>query len=264
MLDVAARPWVARIVRLGYLAKGTIYSLIGILAVRVALGMDGGRLTDPSGVLRSILAQRFGRVMLAIIGVGIVGYAAYYIFEAAADLRRRGGGTRGWTDRALTIVKAVVYGAIGVQALQVVFFDRRPQDRTEQGAGTVMHLPMGKWLLIAIGIGVAIYGISQLKMVWRGGVDDDIDAARARREAPWLLPLGRFGIAARSVIIMLMGVTFARSGWRGRASDADGYREALRTIASFDAWLLAAIGAGLLAFGVYQLCHARYAKIAIG
>ena len=264
MLDRAVRPWVGRVVRLGYFAKGVIYSLIGLLAVRLALGLGGGRLTDPSGVLRTLLTQQFGRLMLATIGIGIVGYAAYYIFEAAVDLRRRGGGARGWTDRILTIIKAAVYGLIGVQALMVVFFDRRPTDRTEQGARTVMQLPLGEWLMIAIGIGVAFYGFTQLRMVWRGGVDDDIDAARVRREVPWLLSLGRFGTAARSVIIILMGATFARSGWRGRASDADGYREALRTIASFDPWLLAAIGAGLLAFGFYQLCHARYAKIAVG
>ena len=100
-------------------------------------------------------------------------------------------------------------------------------------------------------------------MVWRGGADDDIDVSRVRREARWILPLGRFGTAARSIIIMLIGVTIARSGWRGRAADADGYSEALRTIASFHPWLLSAIGAGLLCFGIYQLSHARYARIAI-
>lgn len=263
MLDRAVRPWVGRVVRLGYLAKGLIYTLIGVLALRVAFGMSGGRLTDPSGILRTLLSQRFGTVLLAVIGIGIVGYAAYYIFEAAADLRRRGGGARGWASRGLTMVKAAVYGLIGVQALLVVFFDRRPADRTEQGAGALMQLPLGHWLLVAIGIGVAMYGVSQLRMVWRGRVDEDIDAAQVRREAPWLLSLGRFGIAARSVIIVLMGLTFARSGWRGRASDADGYRDALQTVASFDAWLLAAIGAGLLCFGIYQICHARYARLAL-
>lgn len=263
ILDTAVRPWVARVVRLGYLAKGVIYSLIGVLALRLALGWSGGRLTDPSGVLRTLLSQPFGPIMLAVIGFGIVGYSAYYIVEAAAGWRHHGGGRRGWTDRGLTMIKAAVYGAIGVQALLVVFFDRLPTDHTEQGAGTVMRLPLGPWLLIAIGIGVVLYGISQFRMAWRGGVDEDIDVARVRREASWILPLGRFGIAARSVILVLMGATFARSGWRERASDADGYREALRTIASFEPWLLTAIGAGLLAFGLYQLCHARYARLAL-
>lgn len=258
------RPWVGRVVRLGYLAKGVIYSLIGVFALRAAFGLRGGRLTDPSGVLRTLLSQPFGRQMLAIIGIAIVGYAAYYIFEALADLKRRGGGVHGWTDRALTIVKAAVYGVIGIQALLVVFADRQPLDRTEQGAGAVMQLPFGRVLLLAIGIGVVVYGMTELKRAWRGSVDEDINMSRVRREAPWLLPLGRFGTAARSAILILMGATVARSGWRARASDADGYREALRTIASFDPWLLTAIGAGLLCFGLYQLCHARYARLAVG
>jgi hypothetical protein len=263
MLDTAVRPWVARIVRLGYLAKGLIYSLIGVLALRVALGMSGGRLTDPSGALRTVLSQPFGRVMLAIIGIGIVGYAIYYIVDAAADLRHKGDDTRGWASRGVTMIKASVYGLIGVQALQVVFFNRRPTDRTEESAGKVMQFPMGEWLLIAVGLGMATYGISQLIAAVRGGLDDGLNVSRIRREAPWVLSLGRFGIAARSVIIILVGTTLVRSGWRGRAADADGIREALRTIASFDPWLLTAIGAGLLSFGLYQLCKARYVKLAV-
>ena len=263
MIGASVQPWVARVVRLGYFAKGLIYSLIGVLALRVALGLSGGRLTDPSGVLRTLLGQPFGRIMLALIGVGIVGYAAYYIVEALADLRRRGGGVRGWLDRTLTMIKAAVYGGVGLQALNVVLFDRLPSDRTEQGARTVMQFPLGEWLLVAIGVGVAIYGLTQLRMVWRGGADDDLDVGRVKREAPFILPLGRFGTLARSIIIVLIGATLARSGWRGRAADADGYREALATIASFNPWLLAAIGAGLLCFGVYQLCHSRYAKLAV-
>ena len=42
---------------------------------------------DASGVLVTLLHQPFGTIMLALIGIGIVGYALYYIFEAVADLR---------------------------------------------------------------------------------------------------------------------------------------------------------------------------------
>lgn len=76
-------PWVLRVVRLGFLAKGLIYSLIGILAFRLAIGLRGGRLVDSSGVLRTLLGQPFGLIMLAIISIGILGYAAYYVCEAS-------------------------------------------------------------------------------------------------------------------------------------------------------------------------------------
>jgi hypothetical protein len=263
MSALAPRPLVSRVVRLGYLAKGLIYCLIGVLALRVGLGLRGGRITDPSGVLSSLLRQPFGLVMLTAIGVGILGYCAYYVYEAIADTRRRGGGVRGWTSRSLTIIKAAAYGTIGVQAIRIVFFDDRPRDGTEKGASLLLQVPLGKWLLAAIGIGVAIYGLTQLQMVWRGGADDDIDVPRVRREAAWLLPLGRFGTATRSLILLAMGLTLAWSGFYQRAAFADGYREVLATIASFNPWALAAIGAGLLCFGVYQLGHARYVRLSV-
>ena len=254
---------VSRVVRLGYIAKGLIYSLMGMLALRVGLGLRGGRITDPSGVLASLLRQPFGRIMLAAIGLGILGYSAYYVFEALADTRRRGGGISGWSARTLTIIKAAAYGTIGVQALRLTFFNDRPRDGTEQGARLLLQLPAGNWLLAAIGIGVAIYGITQLRMVWRGGADDDIDVGRVRREAAWLLPLGRFGTGARSVILLVMGLTLAWSGFFERAAFADGYREVLATIAAINPWALAAMGAGLLSFGLYQLGHARYVRLSV-
>ncbi len=257
-------PWVGRIVRLGFVAKGLIYALMGLLALRVAFGLRGGRLVDASGALRTLLRQPFGQVLLIVIGAGILGYAAYYIFEAVVDIRRKGGGIRGWTDRSLSIIKGGAYGTIGLEALRLVFISRGPSGDAEGTARAVMQFPLGDWFLILVGVGVAVYGISQLKMTWDGRFDDDVDVARARREVPWLLSFGRFGIGARSVIIVLMGVTLFLAGIEHRPSNADGYRESLITILSqpFGPWLLGAVGAGLFCFGVFQLFHVRYARIA--
>jgi hypothetical protein len=258
------RPWVGRIVRLGYFAKGLIYSLIGLLAFRVAFHLRGGRLVDPSGALLTLLRQPFGQILLTVIGVGILGYAAYYVFEAVTDTRRKGVGIRGCTDRSLTIIKAVAYGTFGWQALRLVFAGRRPSTTPEVAARAIMRFPFGDWFLILVGLGVAVYGLSQLKMTWDGRFDDDIDVPRARREVPWLLPFARFGIGARSIIIVLMGVTLFMAGMEHRPSAADGYRESLITILSqpFGPWLLGAVGAGLVCFGVFQFFHVRYARIA--
>jgi Domain of Unknown Function (DUF1206) len=248
-------------VRLGYLAKGVIYTSIGVLALRVAFGMRGGRLTDPSGILLQILRQPFGTALLTIIGIGIVGYSAYYLFEAIADLRHKGGGVRGWSNRSLTIIKSAAYGAIGVQALAIVFAGGRPSSDPEGPARAVMHFPLGWILLVLIGAGIAIYGVTQLKMAWHGRADEDIDVMRVRREAWWVLPLGRAGTGARGVILIMMGIGLALAGAREKPSHADGYRDVLLTLASADSWLLAAMGLGLLCFGLYQLCHARYARL---
>lgn len=262
-VNAAVQPWVLRLVRLGYVAKGVIYALMGVLAMRVAFGMSGGRLTDPSGVLLQIVHQPFGFALLTTLGIGIIAYSAYYVVEAIGDLRHKGNRWRGWLDRSLTIFKAAAYGAIGLQALALAFLGDRPNGSPEAQARMALQFPLGSVLLVLIGLGVAIYGVTELKLAWAGGVDEDIDAAWVRREARWVLTLGRVGTGARAVVLVLMGVALFRAGVRERPSDADGYREILAAIASINPWLLAAMGSGLLCFGLYQLCHARYAKLAL-
>lgn len=256
-------PWVSRVVRVGFLAKGLIYSLIGILALRMAFGLRGGRLVDSSGVLRTLLGQPFGLIMLAVISAGILGYAAYYVFEAAMDTRHRGGGLKGWTSRTLTVIKAVAYGTIGVEAVRLLLGDRSPAGGPEETASTVMLFPFGAWFLVLVGVGIAIYGVTQLKMTWDGRFDDDLDEARVRREAGWLLTIGRLGIGARSIILVSMGLTLAWAGIEQRPSNADGYRESLMTLffQPFGSWLLAAMGGGLFLFGVFQLAHFKYVRV---
>lgn len=257
-----AQPLLGRLVRLGYLAKGLIYSLIGMLALRVGIGMRGGRITDPTGVLMTLLRKPFGAALLALIAIGIISYSLYYIVEAIADLRHKGGGLRGWGGRSLTMIKAFAYGTIGVQALVLVVRNRGTSKSTEDTARTVLLFPLGDVLLALIGAGIVIYAISQLRSAWRGHVDDDMDMPRVRREAAWIVPVGRFGTVARSVILTLMGGTLVFAALHEHPTDVDTFSEALATIASFHPLLLATMGAGLICFGVYEGCRARYVTLA--
>jgi hypothetical protein len=68
------KPWVERLGRCGYVAIGIVYMLIGLLALQAALGV-GGDITDTHGALEHIIQAPFGRVLLAIIIGGLVGYS---------------------------------------------------------------------------------------------------------------------------------------------------------------------------------------------
>ncbi|HLG27874.1 MAG TPA: DUF1206 domain-containing protein, partial [Paenisporosarcina sp.] len=48
-----AKPWVRRFGRFGYMAKGVVYGMIGVLAALAAFG-PGGETTGTSGALQSI------------------------------------------------------------------------------------------------------------------------------------------------------------------------------------------------------------------
>ena len=57
-------PWVERLGRAGLVAKGVLYGVVGILALKVAFGADEEN-ADREGALRTIAAQPFGRGLLS-------------------------------------------------------------------------------------------------------------------------------------------------------------------------------------------------------
>jgi hypothetical protein len=250
-------------VRLGYAAKGLIYLLMGVLALRLAVGL-GGRITDASGVLRTFVQQPFGWMLLTVIAVGILAYAVWQVTEALLDTRHKGGGVRGWLDRSLTIIKGVTYGTIGIEAMQLVFARRAESQGADDYAREAMQVPLGSIFLVLVGIGIAWYGVSQIWMAWQSRFDDDIDQQRLRRDGlAWVLGVGRAGIGARGVILVVMGTALLRAAFDRSPSKASGMAESLWTLVSqpFGTWLLAATAAGLVCFGLFQLLHAKYAKL---
>lgn len=250
-------------VRLGYAAKGVIYLLMGALAFRLAAGA-GGRITDASGVLRTFVRQPFGSILLTAIGIGILAYAAWYIVEAVLDTRRKGSSARGWFHRGLTIIKAFVYGAIGWEALQLVFARRAGSQNADDYAREVMQVPFGSWFLALVGIGMAWYGLSQIRMAVQSRFDEDLDEPRLRGEGlSWVLGVGRAGVGARGVILGIMGLALLRAGFDRSPSKAAGMAESLWTLFAqpYGRWLLAATAAGLVCYGAFQLLHARYARL---
>jgi uncharacterized protein DUF1206 len=249
-------------VRLGYIAKGVVYLLIGALALRVAAGLHGGRLTDPGGALYVVLRRPYGHALLLAIAIGLLAYAAWQI--ASALLGRRRHGREGVMSRALTIVRASVYGLIGVQAMKLAIGLRGSHTGPEPLVRAALHWPFGAWLVLAAGLGSAWYGIVEIRDAVNGHLEPDLDASTLRRNAgEWALTVARAGIVARALVLVLLAVGVVRAGLLHRASAAGGMDASLVILNSMPQGtvLLGATAAGLLAYGVYQFLHARFATV---
>src|SRR5215212_5930987 len=108
-----ASPWLVAFGRVGYTAKGIVYALIGLLAVRVALGR-GGAMTDQQGALVQVARAPFGRVLLVALAIGIAGYALWRFLQAACDTERKGKDAAGLAAR-------LIYAGIGLFHAGLVF-----------------------------------------------------------------------------------------------------------------------------------------------
>ena len=84
---VNSRPfeWLARA---GFVARGLVYGIIGLLALKLAIG-SGGKATDQQGAMRTLAQQPFGKVLLLALAVGLAGYAMWRFTRAALGRARR-------------------------------------------------------------------------------------------------------------------------------------------------------------------------------
>lgn len=253
-----------RLARLGYASKAVVYLIIGLLAAAAALNM-GGRITDQSGALRVILRQPFGLAALIIVAVGLFGYAVWRILDALFDPDHHGTSLNGIAVRITNALKGIIYGTIGIEAVRLIRGLRGSRGRNaELWAARVMHWPLGDWILVATGIIVVGYGIAQIARAIRNQIGKRLDLSPlpppARRP---LVNIARFGVAARAVILVVLGSFLVRAGLQRDPSEVASPRESiLELVALFESRLvLALIGAGLIAYAVDQALHALCARI---
>jgi hypothetical protein len=250
--------------RLGYASKALIYGIVGGLAA-AAVGNRGGRVTDTSGALRVILSQPFGQAILIVLALGLCGYAAWRILDATMDPDRHGTDFGGLVVRIGNVIRGLIYGALGVEAFRLARGLRGSRgNEAELWTARVMDLPLGEWMVGTAGVIVAIYGISQLITALQLKMDKLIDLSvvpQVLREPA--VKISRFGVGARGVIIAVLGLFLVRAAIMNDPSEAQGSRESVLEIANAvqGRWLLAAIAAGLIAYGIDQALHARCRRI---
>jgi Domain of Unknown Function (DUF1206) len=257
---------VEALARAGFLAKGVLYVTIGVLAIRVAAGM-GGRITSSEGALVSLLRQPFGSTLLLIATVGLFGYAAWRVLQGVLDSDRLGLGFTGLALRASFLVRGAAHAALAWQALRLYRGLRLSHaDRDTRLVAGLFEWPLGDWVLVLIGVGVLAFTVYELYSAATGRLPRDIEIVRLRQHAgQWAVGVSRFGIAARALVLGVLGWFILRAGLARDASEVAGTAQAIRALAGmpppFGRWLLLAIAVGFVAYGFYQLIHARYLRI---
>jgi hypothetical protein len=246
--------------RVGLVARGVVYGVIGLLSLEVALGL-GGKTTGQAGAMETIAHQPLGSVLLIILAVGLAGYAVWQLAIAVARLS----GREGALDRVTAAIGAVGYGLLCFTAIKILVGSGASGDGSPKGeTGGVLSWPGGPALIGAIGlvlIGVGLY------QAYRGITREFLKESDTSEMSPpvrrGFVVLAAFGHVARAVIFLLIGVGLLKAAVDYSPRSAVGLDGALAKLAHTPAGpaLLGAVAAGLIGFGLYSIADARYHRM---
>ena len=250
--------WVARI---GLVAKGVSFGIVGALAIKLALG-DGGEATSREGALHALAQESFGKVVLILLAVGFAAYAAWRFVEAIAA---PGDEAKKWAKRGGSVGRGLIYAALAYSAVKILLGDGggdTQNERAHKTAAEILGWPAGTWLvalagaiLIGIGLWNAYRGVTtKFEKRWRAM------GAAARTWGRWI---GLAGHLARGVVFTLIGAFVIRAAIQYDPEEAIGLDGALQKLARADygPYLLGLTAAGLIAYGAYCLVDARYRDV---
>ncbi|MEV0898564.1 DUF1206 domain-containing protein [Actinoplanes sp. NPDC049802] len=248
----------------GFVGYGIIHLLFAWIALQVAFGVGSGQDSDQSGALQTIARQSYGKTLLIVIAVGLAAMAIWQAFEAAIGES----GPRDRTamaERVLSGVRAVLYGYLAWMAVKIVQGANASMgDSYQSKTSGLMATDGGRWLVALIGLIVLGVGVG---MLWYGYKRKFVKHLNTQQmPAGTRQPIIRLGVAgymAKGTAYAIAGLLFVTAAVNYDADKARGLDAALKTLAgySWGVWLLALIGAGIAAFGVYCVAQARYRKI---
>ncbi|HEX9042995.1 MAG TPA: DUF1206 domain-containing protein [Trebonia sp.] len=247
--------------RAGLTARGVIYILVGWVAVLVALG-HSSREADQQGALQLLADKSYGLILLWLLGIGFAGYALWRLSEAAFGVT---GEPPGAGPRLKSLARAIIYAGLSYLTFTVIAGKARSQAGQQQDiTATAMHHAPGRIMVGVAGLIIVACGIA---LVIEGARKKFMRYLQTARMSPRMRRvvkvLGMTGTIVRGLVFALVGVLVIVAAVTHKASESGGIDKALLTLrgAPLGEFLVMLAALGLVIFGVYGLCEARWRRV---
>lgn len=252
---------IRRIAKMGYAAKGVVYSLAGGLTVAAALSL-GRQTAGKTGAIKFLEDQVLGQILLVLLSVGLFCYAFWRFYQSLRDPEHVGSDKRGKAKLFAYFISGLIY--IGL----AVFTMMQAWSGTNSGSGDGMFQSLSgstrNYVFAIVAIGLVIKGGHQFLQAARGTFIskyhlDDIRNIKTRR---LVRNIGYAGLYARGVVLLILAYIFFRATtWIGAGGEEQvgGMSQAFSFLREAGGpWLVGLIALGLLCYGLYMLILSRY------
>src|ERR1700692_922032 len=261
----AANPALELLERLGYVVRGALYAVMGLLALEIVLSVAGGKATDLTGSRVVLVSNPFGKLVLIIVAIGHAAYSLWGFTRAIYDPLHRGSDASGYMARLGFVTSALSYAAIVLFAVQLLAGSgATTNDGTKNTIASVLTHPAGGALTILIGLIVIGVALGQFLEAYRATFARDLKGAEmSPRTRDIVVKLGRVGMFARGVIFLIIGWFVVQAGIHHDPAQTQGFSGAFVFLLAqpFGRILLGIVALGFVALGLHSFACARWVRL---
>ncbi|WP_405690472.1 DUF1206 domain-containing protein [Streptomyces sp. NBC_01185] len=253
--------------RAGFVARGVIYLLVGVLALRIAFSDGGGKQADRGGAIAEIAEKPFGNILLWALGLALAGMALWRLSEALFGQAGPDGDKP--QKRAMAAVRFVFYGFVSYSVLSYAAGDQgsgsgSSDKQTDDVTARALEWTGGQWIVGAAGIVVTCAGLWIAFRAAARKFHKHLKMAEMTKKVRQAVDVtGVFGGVVRGAVFATAGGFAVAAAVQHEPGRAKGMDDTLRSFTETPAgpWLLAFIALGLAAFGLFSWANARYRKV---
>jgi hypothetical protein len=251
------RPVTESLARVGLVARGVLYGVMALLALRILLG--GNEQADSQGAIAALAQQPFGAVLLGLLALGLAAYAAWQFALAWFG--------EGLSERVPAVGRGLLWAALAAAAVRRLLGAGASSQSEESVTATVLGLPFGVPLVVAVGLAMGLVGLYNGK---QGLAEDWREKLRlgrcSRSTARMVQTIAMGGLVGRMAVFGLVGAFLVRAALRHDPEQGVGLDAALREVASapYGPFLLGLLALGLAAYAAWCGVRARFERVDTG
>ena len=247
--------------RAGFAVSGLLHLLIGLVAIRLSTGGQGD--ADVSGAVEQLAGQPAGPVLLWSSFAACVALALWQTSDAIFDFEHLPGKKKAG-KKAKAALQAVVYASLAVTLLSFASgAGKNHSTSTSDLTIAVMKAPGGYLLLLAVGAGIAVAGVIYGIRGFRQSFAKHLRLPGSEKARKAVTVLGVAGYAAKGVALLLAGLLIVIATITVHPEESTGLDGGLKGLRDqpFGMYMLAAVGVGLICYGIFMMVRAKLAKM---
>ena len=259
-----AGKWLTWLAKAGFTARGVMYVLIGIIAIEIAVN-GSHQQADRTGAVHLVARTAFGSLILWLLVIGFAGMTLWRLSEAAWGSPEADG--RKASKRLGNLARAVFYAAVTFGILKYALGVGQPNSSDTQSqdlTAAAMKYQGGQVIVALAGVVVVAAGLYVIYRAYKLKFLKHLRMGSASpRTRKVVTRLGQIGGIARGLVFGTIGVFLVIAAKDANPRQAKGIDSALRALAHtpLGPWLLVIVAIGLMMFGAYSWCEARWRAV---